>query len=312
MSTSTSPAVLYLGASRGVGFAAYTSLASTRKDIKSVLLLRSVSSFQNSPEYKSLAPDVVSRTVLVQGDAHSEESIRELIAKGQGNIEAIVSSIGQTPPSGVWNGLKALAKGFKMDPPDLCCRGLVVLLKTLAEVYKGSLAPKLVLVSSMGLGEAAHNTLPLGLKSLYSQMLRSAHEDKLAMEVALNHALLPSTSSTTSSPLPRFFPDPAELNPIILSSAQLAETIPSSFLHPDRVCVLRPALFSDGPAKGLGGKGGYRAAQEGDKSTSGSSGAIGGMYSIGRLDVGGFAAGLIDGRDENVTKWWGHQVVLAY
>lgn len=90
--------VVYLGASRGVGFAAYRKLAHTRKDVHSVLLLRSVSSFKESePQWAALDQDVKSRTTLVEGDAHSEDNVNALLHAAGPNLEAIVFSIGVFP-----------------------------------------------------------------------------------------------------------------------------------------------------------------------------------------------------------------------
>jgi hypothetical protein len=87
--------VVYLGASRGVGFTAYAKLAHARKDIQSVLLLPSVSSFKESePRWTALDGDVKSRTTLVEGSAHSEDSVRVLLHAAGPNPEAIVFSIG--------------------------------------------------------------------------------------------------------------------------------------------------------------------------------------------------------------------------
>lgn len=96
MSTTTTKTVVYLGASRGIGFAAYTRLAQHDKTVRSVLLLRNVSSFEASAEYKTIDPDVLARTVLVQGNAHSEQDVHGLIADAakDGSLDAVVFSIG--------------------------------------------------------------------------------------------------------------------------------------------------------------------------------------------------------------------------
>lgn len=86
--------IVYLGASRGVGFAAYTRLAQQNKVIRSVLLLRNVSAFESSAEYKSIDPEILSRTVLVQGNAHNEEDVRHAIKEAGESLDAVVYSIG--------------------------------------------------------------------------------------------------------------------------------------------------------------------------------------------------------------------------
>jgi hypothetical protein len=88
------PTVVYLGASRGVGFLAYRRLASINPDVQSVLLVRSITNFKTSVEFASLDDDIVSRTILVEGDARSEDDVRHLLSEGRETLTAIVFSIG--------------------------------------------------------------------------------------------------------------------------------------------------------------------------------------------------------------------------
>lgn len=91
------PTVLYFGASRGVAFASYTTLASHRPDYHHILLIRSVSRFQGSEEYKSLSEEVKANSTYFEGDAHSEVNVRDVLkaaTTGGNELVAIVSSIG--------------------------------------------------------------------------------------------------------------------------------------------------------------------------------------------------------------------------
>lgn len=138
------PTVLYFGASRGVAFAGYASLAEQRPDLHHVLLLRSVSRFQDTEEFKSLSEDVRARSTYFEGDAHSTENVRDVLKVAGDNLVAVVSSIGEnfitcrsflpsldvrcslfvegfTPPSSLTGFIGILIKGF--TPADLCCRG---------------------------------------------------------------------------------------------------------------------------------------------------------------------------------------------
>lgn len=90
----STPTVLYLGASRGVAFNAYVALATQRPDLHHVLLLRSPSSFEESPEGKSLTEDVRRRTTFFKGDARVVESVRDALRTAGSNLYAVVSSIG--------------------------------------------------------------------------------------------------------------------------------------------------------------------------------------------------------------------------
>jgi len=291
----------YIGASRGVGFAAYAAVASAHHpDARSVLMLRNPDTLKASAHYLSLDADIKDCTTMLMGDVHNSDSIEELLDECGSNLKAITYSVGQTPPASFSGTMKAIGKGFPIDPPDLCSRGLITLLKVIQKRYESyTVKPKLVIVSSMGMGKVAHDTIPFALRFLYSAILKNAHADKIAMEIALSKALLPS------SELPRFFPSPSEISPKVTTESDIDSNITTPFLAPQDVCVLRPALFTDGEPKG---KEKYRVFQEGPGKDE-SAGK--GLRSISRRDVGDFIARLLGG-DEDVQKWWGHQPVVAY
>jgi hypothetical protein len=89
------PTVLHFGATRGVAFAGYSALAAHRPDLHHILLIRSVSRFQTSEEYKSLPEDVRSRSTFFEGDAHNADNVRDVLKASGDNLVAIVSSIGE-------------------------------------------------------------------------------------------------------------------------------------------------------------------------------------------------------------------------
>ncbi|KAF8319618.1 hypothetical protein DL93DRAFT_2074552 [Clavulina sp. PMI_390] len=314
------PTVLYFGASRGVAFAAYTSLAAKRPDLHHILLIRSPSRFKESEEYKSLPADVIERSTYFQGDAHSEENIAEVLKVAGPDLHGVVSSIGFTPPSdlaGTWN---VLVHG--MTPPDLCCRALFILISELAKVYPTlTTKPKFVLCSSMGMGKVPHQALAFGLGPFYTIALTPPHVDKIGMELIMEHAILPSTDAS----LPRLFPDFSEVPSHVLTADKFA-TLPPPFIPPTDVLVLRPALLHDGVPKGwsttvvlpedgaktkVKGDDGYRVIQEGlgPLESKGKS-----CYSVSRKDVGDFIAIMLSGgKDKEGSEvWWGRQPVLAY
>jgi len=296
MASTSSPTVVYLGASRGVGFAAYSRLAQLRPDIRSILLLRNPERFQ-SEEYAALSDDIKSRTVLFKGDAHNKAQVEEAINMAGDDLEAVVFTIGFQPPNSTTAAIKAAAGGFKLDPPDICTRALTHVLVPFCEVYARqpeSRKPRLVINSSMGMGAGAHKCLPFALKMLYTIMLKYPHQDKIAMEVVLHEALIPTPS------YPSFFPSPSEIPSEIITPTALA-ALPKSIIHPSHALILRPALFTDGPEKGV------------DRVRAGQEGEIKSCYTISRLDVGGFAAACLADKDgELAKKWFGKQVVLAY
>jgi len=75
-----------------------------------------------------------------------------------------------------------LTKGFVLNPPNLCSNSLFNVLSCLASTLAGGTQPKLVVISSNGLTDAGHASLPLLIKPLYSVLLGSPHTDKLVME----------------------------------------------------------------------------------------------------------------------------------
>jgi hypothetical protein len=137
---------------------------------------------------------------------------------------------------------------------------------------------------------------------MYTLMLEHPHADKIGMELIVERA---TTNAPTAS-LPRFFPDASEARADVLTTATL-EASPAALLSQKDVCVVRPAIFSDGERKGWGK---YRVFQEGpgkDESKGKST------YSISRKDAGDFVARLlIDKEGEGANQWWGYQPVIAY
>lgn len=131
---------------------------------------------------------------------------------------------------------------------------------------------------------------------MFNYFLTAAHDDKIAGELAVLKTLKPISPSSS---LPLDFPSPSELK----LSHESYDSIPSSFLDPSSILLVRPSALTSAPAKGWGK---YRVVQDGDEQ-------VGSMWSISRNDVGGFiAAALSEGGGEGAEKWWGHQVVLGY
>src|ERR1700712_2990581 len=102
---------------------------------------------------------------------------------------------------------------------------------------------------------------------MFNYFLTAAHDDKIAGELAVLKALKAPSPSTS---LPFDFPSPSELK----LSQQSYESIPSSFLDPSRVLIVRPSVLTSAPAKGWGN---YRVVQDGDEQ-------VGNMWSISRND----------------------------
>jgi NAD(P)-dependent dehydrogenase (short-subunit alcohol dehydrogenase family) len=155
MTTTTSkPAILYIGASRGMGYAAYTSLAHARPDLHHVLLLRSISSFKSRPEYTKLNEDVVARTTFVEGDAFNEEDVKRVLGMDRYDVQGIVYSVGPPDPTSV---VQTLIHGVQFEPKDYGARGMFAILKAVAPLPK---PPKLVFVTAVGMGIKGRARLP--------------------------------------------------------------------------------------------------------------------------------------------------------
>jgi hypothetical protein len=139
---------------------------------------------------------------------------------------------------------------------------------------------------------------------MYTVMLRAPHEDKIGMEIVMEKVVLPATSESQPQ-LPHFFPERSEATPRILPAATY-DALPPPFLPQTDVCIIRPALFNDGPAKGWGN---YRIFQEGPGKEE-SAGKK--LYKISRKDCGDFIATMLGGKQEGADVWWGRQPILGY
>lgn len=93
--TTSRPTIAYIGASRGIGYAAFVALSKSRPDIRHILLLRSIESFKKRVEYTALSEETVQRTTLFEGDAFNEEDVKRLIKEAGEGLEGIVYSVGE-------------------------------------------------------------------------------------------------------------------------------------------------------------------------------------------------------------------------
>ncbi|SRR5258705_568846 len=87
----------YIGASRGVGFAAYAAVASADPDVRSVLMLRNPDGLRASPHYLSLGATIKDHTTLLMGDVHNSDSIEELLDECGSSLRSITYSVGMFP-----------------------------------------------------------------------------------------------------------------------------------------------------------------------------------------------------------------------
>jgi len=142
------------------------------------------------------------------------------------------------------------------------------------------------------------------LGTMYTAMLKAPHADKIAMEIVMRKVLLP-VAPESQPELPQFFPDLDEVLPRLLPTATY-DALPAPYLPQTDVCIMRPALMTDGPAKGWGN---YRIVQEGPGKEE-SAGKK--LYNISRNDCGDFIAAMLSGKQEGADVWWGRQPILGY
>ncbi|KZT53038.1 hypothetical protein CALCODRAFT_501546 [Calocera cornea HHB12733] len=258
--------VLLLGASRGCGF--YAALTLLKAGGRATLLLRKPEAVTSNAEYEALSPEEKARATIVQGDAFVEADVqRAMDAAGEG-LSTVVFSIGGVPKY-EW------PFSFKLDPPMVCARGMATLLAVLHKQLPRP-APRIVVVSSMGLGEK-HAEVPLALRvTIYGWFLEEPHKDKIAAE----YLALKASKFTT----------PAEPEAATLPAE--AASLASDWL--DEVVLVRPALLTDGVEYGN-----LRRAA-----------VVPNAYTISRRDTGKF---IVDECLRGSDEWVGEQgVVIAY
>ncbi|KAJ6499025.1 hypothetical protein C8R45DRAFT_101341 [Mycena sanguinolenta] len=169
--------VLSIGGSRNIGYFAAIRLLEQGSTV--TFLLRSPSTFDGDAIIQKYVKSGHAR--LVKGDA-SIETDTQRAWDAAGIVDALVFTVGALP------SLKdfSITKGFVQNPPDLCTRCILNVLCTMP-TYETAPQPKLVLLSSTGLGPAAHKALPTLFKPMYGYALALPHEDKKGMEHAIFH-----------------------------------------------------------------------------------------------------------------------------
>ena len=144
--------------------------------------------------------------------------------------------------------------------------------------------PKLVFISSTGLSRTSHDALPILLKPLYAYALRAPHADKLGMERAAAYA----AGWKWEDEEPK-----AEI-----IGENWKEGLGEGGWLKD-VCVVRPALLTDGACKADTRQKSYRAEET----------ELSGGYTISRRDVAHF---VVEKCLKEWDAWKGKCVRLAY
>lgn len=284
--------VLAIGASRNIGY--LSSLRLLKQGAVVTFVVRNAGVFDAD---ENIRPYVRSRHArIVKGDALNEEDIRKAwttandpaadVAGAAEGIDLVLFTIGGTPKFKV-------NQGFVIDPPNICTQATICLLRVLASPPTPTNdLPKLVVISSTGLGNTAHSALPLLLRPVYSYLLDAPHTDKLGMERLLGYV--------ANWTWPEKDGEPEEH--ILARGWQQREEIGTQGSLQGKIVVIRPALLTDGECKAdkpKGKKEPYRAKDE----------EFSGSYTISRADVAHFISEEVI---RNWNSWEGKCVRIAY
>ncbi|KAJ7155759.1 hypothetical protein C8R46DRAFT_1295732 [Mycena filopes] len=250
--------VFSIGGSRNSGYWAAVRLLEQGSQV--TFLLRKPSVFDDDAVIQRFIRAGAAR--LIKGDAKKEEDMRQAWAQ-VGAVDAVIFSVGGAPE---WS----LTKGLIIDP-NLVAGCMLAVLRTMPlPLAGGPPPPKLIAISTTGLGPVAHKALPTLIKPLYSA-LATPHYDKIGMEQVLAHCAGRGL-------------DPSHGEPRVeVLGRNWTERLPPAGTLRGRVLVVRPALLTNGKcladeyaAKGKG-KAPYRASAEEL-----------GAYTVSRKDVAHF------------------------
>jgi hypothetical protein len=147
--------------------------------------------------------------------------------------------LSDNPPGG---GGFSIRRGVYVDPPDLCTRAMRTLLANLpAHLRAPGAQPKIIALSSTGIGAAGVAALPALHRAFYPTLLAAPHHDKLGLEVVLAHVarhagdwVSPSEHTETG---------------ILPADWARAAGLPTAGALPE-VVLIRAAWLTDGPATG--------------------------------------------------------------
>ena len=270
-------------------------------------LLRSPSVFD--ADEKIQAHVASAKALLVKGDALVKDDVKhvweEAVSHGNGAVDLLLFSVGMPPSHSpipvltslfldCLGGLPAgfnLFKGFLISPPNLCTQSLLNVVCTIPTTIA---PPRLVTISSMGLGATSHAALPFVLRFFYGLFLHAVHEDKLGSERVVAHCAGWDWDVA----------DYGEPHDNIMGPGNWKEReglpVPGSLKN---AVVVRPALLTNGKCAADniqdGQKGPYRVSAE----------ELRGAWTISRRDTAHFVVDLAVNRWE---EFQGKRVTIAY
>ncbi|GAP90211.2 putative NAD -binding domain [Rosellinia necatrix] len=159
--------ITFFGASTGVGLEALKRTLSTGRAC--VALCR------NPAKLSAILPPESSPNLrIVRGNAHDVTAVSAcLLARDGVLVDQIVSTIGGA----------FIASKMTIDDPEVCRKGMAVLLDALARLRgDGAVGnPHITVCSTTGLSKFGRD-IPLAMIPLYHVLLKVPHEDKVIME----------------------------------------------------------------------------------------------------------------------------------
>ncbi|KAI5117118.1 hypothetical protein M0805_003670 [Coniferiporia weirii] len=272
--------VLSIGGSRNIGYFAAQRLL--KKGATVTFLLRNPSCFDTD---ETIKPYIASgKARIVSGDALKEEDNRrawELASEGgDSGVDVVLFTVGGLPKL-------SITKGIVLDPKDICTRSMLNLLATFPRGSSAQKQPRLICISSTGLGRTAHAALPLLLKPMYGYLLDGPHKDKLGMERAVSRAAGWTWPAADGEPDTKILPPGWETR--VGKEGWLTHAV-----------VVRPALLTDGACVGdKRSSAGYRASEVEMRSA----------YTVSRQDVAHF---IVEQALADWSRWEGKCVRVAY
>ncbi|KAE8209631.1 hypothetical protein CF326_g10085, partial [Tilletia indica] len=179
--------VIFLGATSGCGLFGLLNLIQSMKTGEKLhqafILARRPDEFRSTlVDTHNVNPALLEKNLfIVKGDATVLGDVTSLFQKaareeGGAPVDAIVSSVGGKLIFGS-NPLKAP----KLSPSNICQDATKVLLEAINAEFpanSGKTQPRIVVITSNGIGPYAHAKVPFMLKGMYSWMLDEPHADK--------------------------------------------------------------------------------------------------------------------------------------
>ncbi|KAI0185498.1 hypothetical protein EV127DRAFT_412085 [Xylaria flabelliformis] len=170
MADAHSQTIAFFGASGGVGLAALKHTLATGRQC--IALCR------NPAKLTAILPlESNANLQIIQGNAHDITAVSKcLLARPGVLVDQIISTIG-----GAFQ-----ASTFSIDDPQVCRKGMAVLLEALATLRRDGAVgrPYIIACSTTGLSKFGRD-IPLAMIPLYHVLLKVPHEDKIIMEEKL-------------------------------------------------------------------------------------------------------------------------------